>query len=117
MRGRRDRVPNCVPNSAILRHIQSASEQLKRLYRAKYNSRSQTLNPKVPGSIPGGGTSETALRRGFVVQRRRASTSRRGRGRVGARHPPGRMGTVAEAGTEGAVRVSTLELFFDLVFV
>ena len=27
----------------------------------------RTLNPKVPGSIPGGGTSETALRRGFVV--------------------------------------------------
>src|SRR5699024_1855488 len=34
-----------------------------------------------------------------------------------ARHGPGRMGAVRAPPAEDAVRVSTLELFFDLVFV
>ena len=51
-----DRVPNEVSDSAEVTRPEPHSTARIWLYSADLNSLGATLNPKVPGSIPGGGT-------------------------------------------------------------
>ena len=80
----RARLSWCVPNSAKLTPNSGPLEPLKTALQSQtIPPRAQTLNPKVEGSIPSGGTLETALRRGSWVGRCEARSSPRGRGCLG----------------------------------
>jgi hypothetical protein len=68
--GLRKRVPNHVPNSAILTRTQRTQRTPKPCKQANRTSSGQPLNPKVGGSIPPRPTSNAPESRGFRVSGR-----------------------------------------------